>query len=107
MAATFEALTGAAGDVKELEYISALHQTREEVRRDASIRGELLLRQRILGNLDRRTSYVFTIIFVVIQAEDVRLFLVSRYGIVVTDGQVRNVIFAGLAGSNEDDESLE
>ena len=40
MATTFEQQIGAAGDVRELEYISALHQTTtEEVRRDASIKG--------------------------------------------------------------------
>ena len=31
---------GAAGDVKELEYISALHQTDPEIRTDGSIKGE-------------------------------------------------------------------
>lgn len=37
---SFEQLQGAAGDVKELEYISALHQTNpREVRRDGSIKG--------------------------------------------------------------------
>ena len=38
----FEMLRGAAGDVKELEYISCLHQTDpDEVRQDGSIRGKL------------------------------------------------------------------
>jgi hypothetical protein len=37
---SFEQLVGAAGDVKELEYISALHQTDPtEVRKDGSIKG--------------------------------------------------------------------
>lgn len=35
----FEQLVGAAGDVAELEYIAALHQTGDEVRRDASLQG--------------------------------------------------------------------
>jgi hypothetical protein len=36
----FELLVGAPGDVKELEYISSLHQTDvTEVRKDASIKG--------------------------------------------------------------------
>ena len=40
MLAAFEKLVGAAGDVRELEYISALHQTDPtEVRKDASIKG--------------------------------------------------------------------
>ena len=44
MSAAFEQLIGAAGDVRELEYISALHQTTtEEVRRDASIKGEKII----------------------------------------------------------------
>ena len=44
MLAKFERLVGAAGDVKELEYISALHQTdTDEVRKDASIKGKLVL----------------------------------------------------------------
>lgn len=30
---------GAAGDVKELEYVSAIHQTGPDIRRDGSIRG--------------------------------------------------------------------
>lgn len=42
--APFDMLVGAAGDVKELEYISALHQTDlDRVRKDASIRGELTI----------------------------------------------------------------
>ena len=42
MAASFDQVIGAAADVKELEYISALHQTTtDEVRRDASIKGEI------------------------------------------------------------------
>ena len=37
----FEQLVGAAGDIKELEYVAALHQTDVHgVRTDASIRGE-------------------------------------------------------------------
>jgi len=40
MVAQFEQLIGAAGDVRELEYISALHQTdMSQVRKDASIKG--------------------------------------------------------------------
>lgn len=40
----FEQPIGPVGDVNELEYISALHQSdKTEIRRDASIRGTLLL----------------------------------------------------------------
>lgn len=39
--APFDQLIGAPGDVMELEYISALHQTDvNEVRKDGSIRGK-------------------------------------------------------------------
>lgn len=64
----FEQLCGAAGDVKELEYISALHQSDAE-------------------NLRRNASLL---------AEDVRWFLSSRYGVVVSEAQVRETIFQGL-----------
>jgi hypothetical protein len=36
----FDQLIGAAADVKELEYISALHQTGRQVRKDGSIKGK-------------------------------------------------------------------
>ncbi|CAB9504800.1 expressed unknown protein [Seminavis robusta] len=76
MAASFEQLVGAAADVRELEYVSALHQTDlEEVRKDASIR-----------------------------AEDIRLFLSSRYGIMVDDEKVRKTILNGLGGCDADAE---
>ena len=42
--APFDQLVGAAGDVKELEYISSLLQTDvEQLRLDGSIQGELVL----------------------------------------------------------------
>lgn len=73
----FDQLVGAAGDVAELEYISALHQTTlEEVRQDASI-----------------------------EAEDIRLFLSSRYGIVVTTEEVQQIILNGFVTSNKEEEN--
>ena len=36
----FERPVGPYADTKELEYISALHQTSEEIRKDGSIRGK-------------------------------------------------------------------
>jgi hypothetical protein len=39
----FERPVGASADVKELEYISALHQTAETVRTDGSIKGKGLI----------------------------------------------------------------
>ena len=79
MLASFEKLVGAAGDVRELEYVSALHQTDStEVRKDASIK-----------------------------AEDIRLFLCSRYGIIVDDDQVQKTILSGLGGGSEGDNVLD
>jgi hypothetical protein len=67
----FEQLIGAAGDVKELEYISALHQTDcDQLRRDCSIK-----------------------------ADDIRLFLSSRYGIVVDNETVDSLILSEFGGS--------
>jgi len=69
----FDQLCGAAGDVRELEYVSALHQTdRDELRRDASIR-----------------------------QEDIRLFLSSRFGIVVDDATIQRMILGDLAGTGK------
>lgn len=105
----FQELRGAAGDVQELEFISALHQTDEEgVRVDASIEGELSQVKQV-GDLHffltikasfRYPPLSFT-------AQDVRLFLMSRYGIKVTEEEVRNTIFDGMAGGNGATECLE
>lgn len=79
MASSFDQQIGAEGDVRELEYISALHQTTtEEVRRDASIK-----------------------------AEDIQRFLMSRYGIKVTEDQVRNTILEGMGGGSTQDDVLD
>lgn len=43
MVAPFEQLVGAAGDLRELEYISVLMQTGVNVRQDCSIRGGYFL----------------------------------------------------------------
>jgi hypothetical protein len=70
---------GAYADVKELEYISALHQTSTPIRKDGSI-------------ID----------------EDVRMFLMSRYGIRVSLLDVRNRIFGtfGECGRVDVDEYI-
>lgn len=79
MSSPFDQQIGADGDVRELEYISALHQTTtEEVRRDASIK-----------------------------AEDIQRFLMSRYGIKVTEDQVRNTILEGMGGGSTQDDVLD
>eukprot|EP00588_Corethron_pennatum_P026009 CAMPEP_0194317770 /NCGR_PEP_ID=MMETSP0171-20130528/14493_1 /TAXON_ID=218684 /ORGANISM="Corethron pennatum, Strain L29A3" /LENGTH=802 /DNA_ID=CAMNT_0039074483 /DNA_START=35 /DNA_END=2440 /DNA_ORIENTATION=+ len=76
---TFKRPVGAAADVKELEYISALHQTdMTKVRKDASIKDV-----------------------------DIASFLMSRYGILVTPEEVRKTIMHGLGGGDTEDESLD
>ncbi len=42
----FERPVGASADVKELEYVSSLHQTAEKVRTDGSIKGKGLIERR-------------------------------------------------------------
>ena len=71
----FDRPTGAAADVAELEYISALMQTRmPNLRLDGSIR-----------------------------EEDIVLFLSSRYGIQVSPVEIRKVVMNGLGGGDGDD----
>jgi hypothetical protein len=60
--------TGAAADVKELEYISAIHQSSSELNPDGTI-----------------------------TAEDVRIFLRSRYGVVVSRDDAIDIV-NGLSG---------
>ena len=89
----FEQPIGPVGDVNELEYISALHQSdKTEIRRDASIRGTLLLP---VAPFLTTTKHITA-------AEDIRSFLASRYGIVVTDEQVEQTILHGLGGGDVD-----
>jgi hypothetical protein len=105
----FEQLVGAAGDVAELEYIAALHQTGETVRRDASLQG---MQQRFLTLMacNRRASrcgsapriaHTFLLSLILLVATDIRLFLSSRYGIIVTEKEVRDLIFGGLGGGGD------
>ena len=75
----FQRPTGAAADVSELEFVSALHQTdMAGVRPDGSI-----------------------------QATDVVHFLSSRYGIRVTPAEVRTTILRGLGGGDGDDDVID
>ena len=60
---------GATADLREIEYISALHQTGETLRKDGTI-----------------------------NAADISLFLMSRYGIDVTADEVSNTISKGFGG---------
>jgi hypothetical protein len=75
----FERPIGASADLKELEYISALHQTcPNQVRQDGSI-----------------------------DASDVRLFLRSRYGILVEEEEVRKTVILGLGGGDSEEEIID
>ena len=67
---------GATADLREIEYISALHQTSKELRRNGSI-----------------------------NSSDITKFLMSRYGISVTETQVTESISKdfGGGGLSEDD----
>mmetsp|Transcript_6580 Transcript_6580/g.14884 ORF Transcript_6580/g.14884 Transcript_6580/m.14884 type:complete len:982 (+) Transcript_6580:198-3143(+) len=67
---------GAVADLRELEYIASLHQTGSTIRRDGSIR-----------------------------TDDITKFLISRYGIQVTEADVADTIAKGFGGGgiSEDD----
>ena len=65
-------------DAKELEYISALHQTGVTLRSNGSIRDE-----------------------------DIKAYLRSRFGIEVTLNEVRNTILQGLGGSDGEGEVID
>jgi len=64
---SFERPVGAAADVAELEYISALAQTGQTVRVDGSL-----------------------------THTDISLFLASRYGIIISEDEVRETVLQGL-----------
>lgn len=72
---TFEKPIGSPVDVKELEYITALHQSGNEEDIDWSNPS--------------------------INAKDVKAFLMSRYGILVQEEEVLQLIFSDLAGGGE------
>ena len=77
----FSKPVGATADLRELEYISALHQTSKSLRRDGSIK-----------------------------PTDITKFLMSRYGIKVTDTEVSQTIAKGFGGgglSEEDGNTLD
>ena len=74
----FECPIGAVADVKELEYVSALHQSSPLVRRDGSI-----------------------------DASDIKVFLRSRFGIEVSHREVCDTILQGMGGGNDDGQVLD
>merc|ERR1719291_1079106 len=76
---TFDRPIGANSDLKELEYISALHQTCvSNVRKDASI-----------------------------DATDIASLLCSKYGIKISTDDVRKFILEGYAGGDDTEEVLD
>lgn len=74
----FDRPIGVQADAKELEYISALHQTGAHVRSNGSIRDE-----------------------------DIKAYLRSRFGIEVSLEEVRQTILQGLGGSDDEDEVID
>ncbi|KAG7356321.1 hypothetical protein IV203_001007 [Nitzschia inconspicua] len=79
MTIVFERPVGASADLKELEYISALHQTcSTKLRQDASI-----------------------------TAADIRLFLRSRYGIIVDEEELQQTVISGLGGGDSAEEIID
>mmetsp|Transcript_10121 Transcript_10121/g.14728 ORF Transcript_10121/g.14728 Transcript_10121/m.14728 type:complete len:1032 (-) Transcript_10121:116-3211(-) len=77
----FERPIGAAADARELEYIASLHQT---------------------NDTDPETFIDGSI-----EAIDVKNFLLSRYGINVTEDEIRKSIFYDLAGGDSDDDCID
>lgn len=81
MSFTFERPVGAVAAAMEMEYIASLHQAddqEEEGWQDASI-----------------------------EASDVVVFMLSRYGIVVSEEDVQKHIFNGLAGGDSGDDTID
>jgi hypothetical protein len=74
----FDRPIGASADVKELEYIAALHQTDANLRKDGSIK-----------------------------AVDIVHFLSSRYGIRVSVKEVQDTILRGLGGGDDEEECID
>ena len=74
----FERPVGSPADVKELEYVSALHQTSTEVRTDGSLK-----------------------------AEDVQALLQSRHGIHASLETVQDTILQGMGGSSDEIDLVE
>ena len=108
---SFEKPIGAIADVREIEYISALHQVGDDgIRVDGSIRGTFVKRiavhvfccvnlfspsHSLCGCLTKFTLLLFHKTHT---DADIAAFLCSRYGIIVTAEEVRKVILNGLGG---------
>eukprot|EP00977_Amphora_coffeiformis_P018302 scaffold6378_cov176-Amphora_coffeaeformis.AAC.13 len=74
----FDRPVGSPADAKELEYVSGLHQTDAEVRVDGSIK-----------------------------AEDIQLYLKSRFGIDIEREDVTNTILQGMGGGSDDSDVID
>lgn len=81
MSLKFERPVGAAADARELEYVAALHQT-DDTEVDNWMDGS-------------------------IEAVDVKNFLLSRYGVSVTEREVLDLIFADMAGGSSLEECID
>jgi hypothetical protein len=95
----------AAGDVKELEYISALHQTDSEIRPDGSIRGEQRMNEKRYTSLDtveRIVSQTYVHHSCSHVDNDIVNFLMSRYGMDISAEEVRRHVIRGLGGGDEE-----
>jgi hypothetical protein len=49
----------------------------------------------------RASLTLFLLFFILLVAADIRLFLSSRYGIIVTENEVRDLILGGLGGGGD------
>jgi len=79
MSLAFNKPYGAAADIKELEYVSALHQT-------------------VMPNVNLDGS---------IKDVDISTFLASRYRIYISPEEVRSKILYGLGGGNSEDDCID
>jgi hypothetical protein len=103
---SFDLPCGSAADVAELEYISALHQTGESVRLDGSVKGTCGTRTACLTTNHFLTHHSAPLFFCLILACDIRLYLASRFGITITEEQVKDIVLHGLTADANDDLDL-
>eukprot|EP00957_Ditylum_brightwellii_P069566 5283577-Ditylum_brightwellii.AAC.1 len=129
---SFDRPVGAAADAKELEYIAALVQT-DDVDKDgfvdASIDGKALLNilsawnvalfpvcaflnrllqcHKTVQNLTRASVFPISHSHNYQIARDIKYHLKSRYGIEISEEQVRKIILNGLGGGEDEDDCLD
>lgn len=98
MTITFDRPTGTTATMKELEYISALHQTCFPLRRDGSIDGKKKGADCTVIDDAMPTHAAFTHFPA---AQDIAYYLTSRHGIVVSTEVVKKAIMVELSGELE------